>query len=111
MKKKINLGSKQEALDFPVREPDMYSKRGVPYWFAPEWVRDVQGKGRRIVPLKIENKVELYGVNKEGGVSFIPGSVQVEFQKWHEDRQIDYILLGVNEDELLTPEWFGDTDD
>lgn len=107
----INLGSKQDPLPFPSREPDMYSKRGVPYWFAPEWVREVSGKGRRIVPLKVESGVDLYGVNKDGGVNYIRGSIQREFKKWHEDRQIDYILLGVSEDELLTPEWFGDTDD
>ena len=109
MSKKINLGSKQEPLEFPLREPDMHSKRGVPYWFAPEWVRDVQGKGRRIVPLKDGNGgVDLYGVNKEGGVTYIRGSIQREFRKWHEDRQIDYLLLGIDEDELLTPEWFGE---
>jgi hypothetical protein len=32
---------------------------------------------------------KLYGNN-----TYIQGSIQGEFKKWHQDRQIDYILLG-----------------
>jgi hypothetical protein len=91
----------------PDRTPDHVSKRGIPYWWAPEWVRSLNdGKTvSRIVPLKQGDEVNLHMVSKDGNLSYIQGSIQVEFKKWHEDRQIDYILLGMDEDDLLVPDW------
>jgi len=84
----------------------MTSKRGVPYWFGPEWVRDVNGTIGRIKPIKVSaNLVNLYMVAKSGNVTFIRGSIQEEFRRWHEDQQIDCILLGVEEDEILAGDW------
>ncbi len=98
-----------EALERPDRTPDHHSKRGVPYWWAPEWVRDLYGTVCRVVPLKkSEDNVDLHLVSKEGNLTYVQGSIQTEFRSWHEDRQIDYILLGVDEDQLLTPEWVDD---
>src|ERR1700676_1211558 len=31
--------SKKLKIVRPNRDPDHYSKRGVPYWWAPEWIR------------------------------------------------------------------------
>lgn len=90
----------------PLREPDMISKRGVPYWFGPEWVRDTNGTIGRIKPIKVnQHRVDLYSVAKNGNVNYIQGSIQEEFKKWHEDNQIDCILLGVDEDSLLQSDW------
>jgi hypothetical protein len=33
-------------------------------------------------------------LSKSGSLSYIQGSIQQEFKDWHDDRQIDYILLG-----------------
>ena len=97
---------KNKKVTKPLREPDMISKRGVPYWFGPEWVRESNGSIGRIKPIKInQHRVDLYMVSKTGGATFIQGSIQEEFKKWHEDRQIDCILLGVDENELLASDW------
>lgn len=123
--------SSKKVVTRPNREPDHYSKRNVPYWWSPEWVRgtsaDVDitplngapvpsgamplGNGRyktygpnygRIHPVKVnQHAVELHMKSKDGKLTYIQGSIQKEFQKWHEDRQIDYILLGMNPDEIL----------
>ncbi len=123
--------SKKKAVQRPNRDPDYYSKRDVPYWWAPEWVR---GTGRefvydkpsnepneltkesgefcippssygRIHPVKEKTgEVHLYMKGKDGKLTFIQGSIQREFHKWHEDRQIDYILLGMDPDEILATE-------
>lgn len=96
---------KGKKIKRPTREPDMLSKRGIPYWFGPEWVRSQNGYMSRIKPVKKDDSVSLHMVGKEGGVTYIQGSIQQEFQRWHEDRQIDYILLGIDEDELCATEW------
>lgn len=95
-------------IEEPSRNPDYHSKRGVPYWWAPEWVRGISSSAssfQRIVPLKVNDDVELHMVSKEGSLTYIRGSIQREFKKWHEDAQIDYILLGMDEDDLLQAEW------
>lgn len=91
----------------PAREPDMVSKRGIPYWFGPDWVRELNGTACRIIPLKtIDGEVYLHMLAKAGGKpSYIQGSIQEEFLKWHEDRQIDAILLGMDEDDILITSW------
>lgn len=91
----------------PTREPDMLSKRGVPYWFGPDWVRDLNGTICRIVPLiHRDDSVALYMLPKTGGQpSYIEGSIQKEFLKWHEDRQIDAILLGLDESSIIATSW------
>jgi hypothetical protein len=87
--------SKDKKVARPHREPDMVSNRGVPYWFDPEWVRDLNGTVGRIAPIKSGKSVDLYMVSKDGNESYIQGSIQEEFQRWHTDREIDFILLGM----------------
>jgi hypothetical protein len=88
--------------DRPMRPPDHSSKRGVPYWFASEWVRCLGTTVTRIKPIKEKNgEVNLYTLSKTGNLSYIQGSIQVEFKEWHESRSIDYLLLGVDPDELI----------
>ncbi len=94
---------KDKKIKFPVREPDMVSKRGVNYWFAPEWVRD--SGATRIKAINKNNKVDLYMLSKYGNLTYIQGSIQIEFHQWHEDHQIDCILLGVDEKEVLATDW------
>lgn len=86
------------------RPHDHESKRGVRYWFAPEWVRDLGGKASKIRPIKNKKSgdVDLMMESKEGNLTYIQGSIQHEFKKWHEDRSIDYLLLGEDVDELLS---------
>lgn len=125
----------------PNRDPDNYSKRGVPYWWAPEWtrgtaadvvrtpeeVRVARNRGwhidsdwvvatngdyikptenyGRIHAVKESNgDVNLYMKSKEGNLSYIQGSIQREFKKWHLDREIDYILLGLDPEEIIKNE-------
>lgn len=97
----------------PLRDPDHVSRRGVPYWWAPEWTRATSsaensyGKIKAIKEpscrgagglghksCKCENTVNLYMTSKHGNGTYIQGSIQQEFKDWHDDRQIDYILLG-----------------
>jgi hypothetical protein len=93
---------KYVAPDMPMRPPDHVSKRGVPYFWAPEWVRSLNGTVTRIKPIKEKNgEVNLYMLSKANKLSYIQGSIQQEFKQWHQDRSIDYMLLGVNEDELI----------
>lgn len=91
----------------PLREPDLLSKRGIPYWFGPEWVRQQGENVGRIVALKDKGGggVDLNMLSKEGNVTYIQGSIQGEFHAWHQDRQIDAILLGVDEDEIIETAW------
>lgn len=92
-----------EELEVPNWRPhDHESKRGVKYWWAPEWVRELNGKAYKIRPLKnIRGGVDLHIESKNGNTTYIQGSIQVEFRKWHEDREIDYVLLGEDPDEML----------
>lgn len=99
---------KGKTLKKPYREPDMLSKRGVPYFFGPDWVREVNGTMGRILPLRgnfDEPTVYLHMVSKDGNVSYIQGSIQEEFRQWHEDRQLDAILLGFDEDSIIDVAW------
>lgn len=96
---------KKKRVKKPDREPDMLSKRGVPYWFGPDWVRNLNGMIGRIIPKKYGKGVALYMVSKEGNESYMEGSIQKEFLAWHEDRQLDYILLGGDEDQILETNW------
>lgn len=87
------------------------SKRNVPYWWAPEWIRGTSADPYcssygviRVVKTKNGKDVELCMESKDGNQSYIKGSIQVEFKKWHTDRQIDYMLLGGDPDELLKRE-------
>lgn len=97
--------SKKTKVTRPLRDPDHMSKRNVPYWWAPEWVRatsSAETSYGKIAAVKEKNgEVNLYMKNKDGGHSYIQGSIQQEFKKWHEDRSIDYILLGMDIDELI----------
>lgn len=90
----------------PNREPDLTSKRGVDYYFGPDWVRNLNGTIGRIIPLKNgSNGVELYMLSKDGNKSYIHGSIQQEFLKWYKDQELDAILLGRDEDEILISDW------
>ncbi len=96
---------KGKTVKKPAREPDMTSKRGIPYWFGPEWVRQEGSRVDRIVALKKGKNVLLNRVSKDGNVTFIQGSIQKEFHAWHEDRAIDAILLGIEEEEIIETAW------
>lgn len=90
----------------PLREPDMFSKRGIPYWFHPEWVRNLNGHIGRVIAIKDRRGgVNLHMLAKNGNVNYIEGSIQREFHDWHTDRQIDAILLGIDEDQLIEVAW------
>ena len=88
-----------------MRDPDLLSKRSVPYWFAPDWIRSTssaQSSFGKIAAVKEKDgSVNLYMKSKVGSYSYIQGSIQEEFRRWHEDRQIDYILLGMDPDDLI----------
>lgn len=134
--------SKKSKITRPLRDPDHISKRGVPYWWAPEWVRGTSAdvcnheqtknakekglllaetitklindaNGEYVIPcegygrihaVKKNCDVELHMKSKDGNLSYIQGSIQKEFKKWHTDREIDYILLGMDPDEIITDE-------
>lgn len=85
----------------PIRPADHVSKRGVPYWWAPEWCRDLNGSMGRIKPIKEKGDVNLYMESKSGNLTYIQGSIQQEFKQWHLDRELDYILLGEDPEQLL----------
>ncbi len=101
----------------PTREPDMHSKRGVPYWFGPEWVRHSGKHPQRILPIANENgSVSLHMLSKGGSLTYIQGSIQYEFQDWlrmnegacmtwREDMEMDCLLLGVTPEELMQSDW------
>jgi hypothetical protein len=102
----------------PKRKPDMYSKRGVPYWFGPEWVRKSGKTCGRILPVRNEgdDRVTLHMLSTEGNLSYIQGSIQEEFQDWlrntkrevvpwRDDLIGDCILLGVSPTDLQVSDW------
>lgn len=87
----------------PLRDPDHVSKRGVNYWWSPEWVRCTNSsntKYGRIKAIKERNTVNLYMQSKDGNLNYIQGSIQQEFKEWHEQRKIDYFFLASDPDEL-----------
>lgn len=100
--------SKKLKIARPMRDPDHTSKRGVPYWFNPEWTRatsSAETSYGKIAAIKEKNgEVNLYMKSKDGKHSYIQGSIQQEFKSWHEDRSIDYILLGIDVDEIIVDE-------
>lgn len=84
------------AVCIPLRDPDHVSKRGVNYWFSPEWVRCNDSSNTtygRIKAIKESGAVNLYMQSKEGKLNFIKGSIQQEFKDWHEARKIDYFFM------------------
>lgn len=105
---------KGKTVKIPIREPDHHSKRGVPYWWAPEWVRHSGKSVGRIMPLKVKSTTgfedtHLYMLSKDGNHTFIQGSIQEEFKQWHKDNEIDCILLGMEIEELNEVDWeYGD---
>lgn len=97
---------KGKEVKAPSRDPDYHSARGVPYWWAPEWVRHVGGGSfGRIKPILIKGKVELYMLSKKGDLTYIQGRIQKEFLNWHEDHEIDCILLGADPNDILVTDW------
>ena len=87
----------------PLRDPDHVSKRGVNYWWSPEWVRCTDSSNTnfgRIKAVKEHNTVNLYMQSKEGKLGYIQGSIQQEFKDWHEQRKIDYFFIADNPEEL-----------
>ena len=89
----------------PLRDPDHMSKRGVHYYWSPEWVRGTNSSNSshgKIKAVKEPNgEVNLYMQSQGGNHSYIQGSIQEEFRQWHEDRSIDYILLGMDIDDII----------
>lgn len=90
----------------PIRAPDMVSKRGVRYWFHPEWTRDGTGAARiKAIKATDRDHIDLYMLSKAGKLNYIQGSIQRQFQNWVEDQEIDCILLGVDMDAVLINDW------
>ena len=96
----------------PDRPPDYISKRGVAYYWSPEWVRGTNASNTtfgRIQPIKESGTVNLYMLSREGHRTFIQGSIQREFKRWHEERTIDWMLLGEDprdiDDLILNEDW------
>jgi hypothetical protein len=113
----------------PNRDPDHWSKRGVPYFWSPEWIRGTSSDtisdsnpndptaiilttGKWCIPCASYGKIKALKDKKgnvdlhmksqaSGKYSYIQGSIQDEFKRWHDDRAIDYILLGIDPDELI----------
>ena len=98
-----------EYIARPHRDPDYISERGVEYFWAPDWLRNAGGTIGRIKVIKRTNasdsEVDLYMISKYGNATFIRGRIQKAFKKWHEDRQIDYLLLGTDPEEDLKVNW------
>ena len=98
----------KKKIEKPLRDPDHHSKRGVPYWWSPEWVRGTSSSGTsfgKIAAVKEKSgEVNLYMKSKDGNATYIQGSIQEEFRQWHEDRSIDYILLGMDIDDIIVDE-------
>lgn len=92
-------------IEKPLRDPDLISKRGVYYWFAPEWIRGTSGANDsfgKIAAVKDKSgDVILFMKSRSGNYTYIQGSIQREFKKWHIDRSIDYLLLGMDIDDLI----------
>jgi hypothetical protein len=95
----------KEKVNRPLRDPDHTSKRGVYYWFAPEWIRGTSGANTSFGKIKAikekDGSVNLYMQSQSGNHTYIQGSIQQEFKDWHTDRSIDYILLGIDVDEII----------
>jgi len=95
--------SKKPIVEKPLRDPDHVSKRGVHYYWSPEWTRGTSSANDRFGKIKAilekNGEVNLYMLSKESKLTYIQGSIQKEFQDWHTDRQIDYILLGETPEE------------
>jgi hypothetical protein len=98
----------KRIVEKPYRDPDHVSKRGVFYWFSPDWVRGTSGTNSSFGKIRAVkekgNEVNLYIKSQSGNLSYIQGSIQQEFKDWHIDRSIDYILLGIDLDELIREE-------
>lgn len=95
-KKKKMKGEKLPPPTDPLREPDHVSKRGVNYWWSPEWIRCTDSSNSsfgRIKAIKENGTVNVYMQSKEGNLTYIQGSIQQEFKDWHEQRKIDYFFL------------------
>ena len=90
----------------PLREADHVSKRGVHYWFSPEWVRGTNssntthGRIKAVRSAHYQGQADLYMQSKEGNLTYIQGSIQAEFRQWHEQRKIDYFFLADDPEEL-----------
>jgi len=90
----------------PLRDPDHVSKRGVNYWFSPEWVRCTNSSNTKYGRIKAiksphyKGRVDLYMQSKDGKLNYIQGSIQQEFKEWHEQRKIDYFFLAEDPDKL-----------
>ena len=87
----------------PLREPDYMSKRGVNYWWSPEWIRCTDSSNTsysRIKAIKENGTVNLYMQSKAGNLTYIQGSIQKEFKDWHEQRKIDYFFLADDPEKL-----------
>lgn len=102
---------KGKVIPKPKRPPDLISKRGIPYWFGPDWVRDLNGTICRIKAIRMklfsyaEEGVYLHMLSKDGNVNFIPGSIQKEFSDWCKQAEIDEILIGITVDQVIATDW------
>lgn len=60
----------------------------------------MNGKALKIRPIRKGDDVELHMESKDGNLTYIQGSIQKEFKQWHLDREIDYILLGEEPEDI-----------
>jgi hypothetical protein len=105
LKKKDLAVPKGKKVAGTKRPPDLVSKRGVPYHFAPEWIRDVGRTVGRVRAVKTGGSVDLYMLSKDGNLSYIEGSIQQEFHRWCEEQQFDCLLLGIEMEDVLGTDW------
>ena len=71
----------------------------------------MNGKAGRIKPVRSKNndeEADLYMVAKNGNCSYIEGSIQRDFQRWHDENGIDllmYIIHGIEDEDPLETNW------
>lgn len=100
----------KKVISQPVRDHDHVSKRGVKYWWSPEWVRGTNSDNTSFGKIKAVKEKDgfasLYMKSKDGNLTYIQGSIQQEFREWHNnkfgeaDNWIDFILAGGNPEDL-----------
>ena len=98
---------KSKKVADPNRPADYISPRGVKYWWAPNWVRSTNTSSfGRIKAIAVKNEMpELHMLSKDGNLSYIRGRIQQAFREWHEDNEIDCILLGIEPEEIILTDW------
>lgn len=83
------------------RPHDYISPRGIRMWFGPEWIIDLNGP-QKLKPVKKGDIILLYVSVTGKELAFeLRGRPQEMLQEWYENRKIDSILLGEDENSIL----------